>query len=177
MVQICELIKFDSILVIDEKGDLLNEGLHLYVDYKNLGSPFEKVIHVISDGYKKINIENENCKRIKFFPDEIPIQKEGVLHKTSAISIDKEILAAFKDSNDLRTLYDADNKYNFLNQNDIIQIIDYEKREGEFFEKITTKYNIRLKTYLDENADEYYLHKLLKKQLGEDIEDESLINV
>ncbi len=177
MIHIWGLLKFDRITAIDEKGDALNDMLQIYVDYKASKNPFDKVIHVIGEKHDNVVVEMENCKKQKIFPDKIPIKVQGVFHKATPVIINKIIIDVFKENDTLNTLYDIDKRYNFLKENDLVQIIDNEKTDTSYFIKITASYNIKLETYLAENAAIYNIRKMLEKQLGENLNVESFINV
>jgi hypothetical protein len=178
LLSIWGLVKFDDILVIDEKGDALNQLLHIYVDFKNTNGPFARISKIIVKGEHQTNVEKVGCKRINIFPEIFPEPKQGKIHKEQKIAIDKSTFTSLlRTDRDIKAIYDDDSKYDFLNQRDIIQVINDEKGNEELFIKITAKYKIKLKNYLEENNGSDYLNELIKNQIGKELNSEKFINV
>lgn len=177
-VAIWGLIKFDDILVIDEKGDKINKFLHLYVDYNRPNGPFERMLYVMGRGHEQIAIEKEDYKRIKVFPDKIPPLTVGKFHEANLILLDKETFSRLlKGDRDLKAVYDDDGRYDFLSQSDTIKIASKETGNAEIFIKVTCKYKMKLEDYLNENDDNYYLKELVEKQLAKELNKEDMINI
>jgi hypothetical protein len=66
-IRIVGLIKYSDILVVDEKGDSINDMPHLYIDFNIKNGPFEKVVFSYNEGSEEVPIEKEKYKRIKIF--------------------------------------------------------------------------------------------------------------
>ncbi|MDB5200483.1 MAG: hypothetical protein JWO92_2446 [Chitinophagaceae bacterium] len=176
-VSIWGLVKYEDILVVDEKGDVLNKLLHLYVDFKHSNGPFGRLIHVIENGYNTISVEKEDSKRIKVFPEIIPELKKGKIYKNKSIKISKTTFTSLIKSEMLiKALYDDDDKYGFLDERDIIQVVSDDDPD-ELFIKITCKYKIKLSKYLEENKETYNLSNLIKDQIGKELNKDKFINV
>ncbi|MBN1262783.1 MAG: hypothetical protein JW991_00320 [Candidatus Pacebacteria bacterium] len=76
-LEVYRLIKYDSILAIDEHGDIYNSVPHLYVIWNDKGGPFDPdlawprlKVNRIGMGFKTFRPIQK--KRISFFPKPIP---------------------------------------------------------------------------------------------------------
>ncbi len=176
-VSVWGLLKFEDIVITDEKGDIVNNLPHFYVDFKNLNGPFSRILHVIDHKNEVIFIKKEDYRRIKIFPNSIPESKKGKIHTRQSISLDTRLIKSLKNyKEDAFSFYDNDGKYNFLNPKDIVSVSMPDNMEGEIFLKITNKYNIQIKDYLAEYADDYFINQTIQDQLGT-VDFDGFINV
>lgn len=171
------IVRYNDILLIDEKGDSLNKLLHIYIDFNRTKGPFSKLLNVIKKGDEEVLIEKKTSKQIKIFPEVILESK--VVDKTRVpILIDENTFAGLlKYDSKINALYDNDEKYIFLNQKDIIKVENIEKKDEPVYLKITNKYKMKIKDYLEENNNDYFLQKSIKDQISSKLNTEDLINV
>jgi hypothetical protein len=103
------LIRFDDMVVIDDKGDTLYRFPHIFTDFDDSKGRFAGILEFLEfgreqcllDGYKQINI----------FPKNFSKPKLGKLHKNKEITLERHFLARLNSgSEDFFALYATDNK-------------------------------------------------------------------
>lgn len=124
-------IRFDSIALIDEKGDTEYGCPHIFVmDFHHERGPF-------SGGFEHLELNEhryeslDGLKRVKIFPEEFPIPSFGTVYKDRFISVDDRTRTTIKHNQDGITLYDADKSYSYLKPTDVIAVDKSEDREGK----------------------------------------------
>ena len=123
-------IRFDSIALIDDKGDTKYECPHLFVDFHHERGPF-------SGGIKYLELNEhqheslDGFKRVKIFPEEFPKPSFGTVYKDRFISVDDRTRTNIKHNQDGITLYDADKRFSYLKPTDVIAVDKSEDREGK----------------------------------------------
>ncbi len=183
------IIFFEDILVIDGKGDSLHSCPHIFVDFKLLREPFRGFWYFLEINNRKIELDEDEFKRVKVFPKKFPKIKKGKVYKDKSIQLDSETFRIFKRNVDyVSAFFDIDKKYNFLNVRDIILVSseekDQEKDQEKVFIRITHKYSITVKKYLDNaikehqvNSSRSYLRKTIEKQVGRKINNQESLTV
>lgn len=166
------LVRFDEMMVIDDKGDSLYQFPHIFVDFSGRG-PFE--------GYfRHLKTERGNClldnyKKVEIFPASFPKPKIGKLHKEKEISLERHFLHRINyGKDDFTTLYEVDGKYDFLKTCDVIGVPHPENAGGKNYIEITYKKSLKLKDYLLSNPSKEYS---VQEQLGKNLGPEDIINV
>lgn len=137
------LIRFDSIALVDDKGDTEYDCPHLFVDFHHEHGP-------LSGGFKYLELNKhqhlslDGLQRVKVFPEEFPKPSFGTVYIDRFISLDDRIRTTIKNNQNGITLYVADQRYSYLKPTDVIATEKSEDREGKAtLLKIT---NIRVTT-------------------------------
>ncbi|MHA2314882.1 MAG: hypothetical protein ACXACF_06295 [Candidatus Hermodarchaeia archaeon] len=173
------IIFFEDILVIDDKGDISNSYPHIFVDFKPSKGPFRGFWYYLEIDGQKIELDDNEFKRVKVFPQKFPEIKKGKVYKRKTIQWDSETLRLFKVSTDrISVLFDVDGKYDFLNVRDVILVSDKEEHKEKVFIKVTYKYSTTVKKYLKDNK--YLLRESkesIERQVGRKVKDNESMTV
>lgn len=137
------LIRFDSVVLVDDKGDTEYECPHLFVDFHHKRGPFSghmKYLELNKHQHELL----DGLKRVKIFPEKFPKPSFGTVYKDRFISVDDRTRTTIKHNQDGITLYDADKRYSYLKPTDVIAVDKSEDSEGKTTPlKIT---NVRITT-------------------------------
>jgi hypothetical protein len=171
------LIRFDSIVLIDDKGDSEYNCPHLFVDFHIKRSPFSFFFE-----YIELNEHDtdsvKGLKRITIFPKTFPRPSFGKIHKERLIVFNDSTRETLKHSRRRITIYDADKKYAYLKPTDVIGIEKTEDKDGKkTLLKIT---NIRVATgkeLLDSCDNDPQLRQEIENQLSRKLKPDEEIQV
>jgi len=123
-------IRFDSIALIDDKGDTEFECPHIFVDFHHERGPF-------SGGYEYLELNEhrheslDGLKRVKIFPDKFTRPSFGTIYKDRTISVDDKTRRTIMQNQNGIILYDTEKRYSFLKPSDVIAVDKSEDREGK----------------------------------------------
>jgi len=166
------LLPFGDMLVIDDKGDAFNTFPHIFMDFP--AKPSKDNIFPKSRSFLKYGneeIKDDGYTRKKIFPQVFPEIKYGKIYITKPVEWDKETLRVFQMSSEIvRSLFDVDGKYEFLNPCDVILVAGAEDRGEKKFIKITQKYKTTLADYLKINGG-ISARESIERQVGRRIND------
>lgn len=159
------LIEFESMEVIDEKGDNHFDFPHIYIDFKGKNGPFAGFWQDIILDNQEIDLEGENFKKIAFFPPEFPLHQKGIVYKDKIIEIPTRIMQQIKNGN-TKELVAIDTRYDFLNQRDQVACVEKGHNTQKTSIEVLHKYKTNIKGYF-EKYEEYYREQI-KKELEEE---------
>jgi predicted Zn-dependent protease with MMP-like domain len=160
------LIEFESMEVIDEKGDSQYDFPHIYVDFKGKNGPFAGFWNYLIINNQQIDFQKERYKHIVFFAKEFPLINRGVVHKDKIIELSMRIAQRIKNDY-MKDLLAVDDRYDFLNQRDQVAYVEKEHNKERKSIEVLYKYKTSVKEYC-EKYDEHY-----RDQIKKDIEEES----
>ncbi|MEW8059447.1 MAG: restriction endonuclease [Candidatus Thiodiazotropha endolucinida] len=164
MYIIKELVRFDEMVVIDDKGDNFYHYPHIFVDFKGDNGPFHSVHKYLESKDQQYDISD--YKRIDIFPGSFDKPKIGTIYKDKAVTLDKRTLMLMNRNDASLRLYDCSKKYAFLEPRDVISVENTNESEGETtFIQITHKHTTQVKDYL-QNNDTGYLKQPIEEQVG-----------
>lgn len=167
------LIRYNEMLVIDDKGDNLYKFPHIFVDFDRASGPFAGSLEFINVGNSAIWLKD--CKRIKKFPAAFPLPKIGKIHEKKGITLDDQHFMMLKNGNaHFFALYDVDGKYDFLKQRDVVPIENKNDGGSKYYLQITHVESIKMKDYLQRGE---HLGRDIEQQLGRKPNLEETINV
>lgn len=163
------LIRFDSIVFIDEKGDNECDFPHLFVDFHIERGPFSGVIQ-----YVEINEHHreslDNLKRVNIFPETFPKPSFGTVYKDKLIVLDDRTRATLKYNSGGITLYDSGDKYAYLKPADVIGVEKTEDKDGKkTLLKITNSRVATGKELLDLSKDDPPIRREIENQIARDL--------
>lgn len=123
------LIRFDSIVFIDDKGDSYYKCPHLFVDFHGERGPFSG-----TNEYLEINEHRseslDGLKRATIFPEKCPEPRFGAIYKDKFIELDDMTRRTINHSSDCITIYDSGGKYAYLKPTDVIGVENTEDHDG-----------------------------------------------
>lgn len=167
------LVRYDEMLVIDDKGDDWHRFPHIFVDFDGRTGPIAGALEFIKIGDRTVLLKD--FKHIKKFPALFQPPKVGRIYEEKGISLNDRLFSLLKNGNDqFCALYDIDGKYNFLKQKDIIAIDNKDTSGTKYYLQITHTESIKVKDYLKNNA---HLEWDITQQIGRKPEPEETINV
>lgn len=170
------IVKYDDILLIDEKGDFNYKMPHIYVDYSNELGPFAGCLTFVELNSQQYSPEEDGYKRVEYFPKEIRKIRNGKIYKNKSIQLNQTASEEFRNYK-VESIYCLDDKYDFLKPRDIIKL-EYEnggQKEDQFIQ-ITHKFLTSKSKLVKKSKEPYKLEQSIKVQLGE-IGDNQKINV
>jgi hypothetical protein len=169
------LIKYADIAIIDDKGDIYYNFPHIYADFVHNMGPFDRHANILKINNKKINL-TEDYKRINVFPKKFKKEKFGKIYKNKKILLNTESQKEFKDYR-LDTICKTDEKYDFLNSRDVIQIGNQGTEAEEKFIQITYKFKANTKEAIEQSLSPYETKRNIELQLGRTPADNEEINI
>lgn len=155
------LLHFDDMLIIDEKGDVVYDFPHIFVDGKAFKWTWEK----IEIGNTEIDVYTEKYKRIKYFPSTFLKGKKGKIHEDKTISFAKHDYICHVDGKEYLALFDLDNTYTNVNIRDYIPLQKgpSEQSSSQEYLEVTHIYKIKVSEFI---KDASYLKGQIDKQVG-----------
>lgn len=164
------LVRFDSIVLVDDKGDSEYDFPHLFLDFHGERGPFSS-----SFQYLEINERQheslDGLKRVDIFPESFPRPTFGTIYDDKFIVVDGRTRARLKNTSRSIILYDVDKQYSYLKPTDVIAVDKSEDREGNrTLLKITNVKVSKGKELLESCEDNPSLAEDLRNQLSRPIE-------
>lgn len=174
------IVKYSEIALVDDKGDVLYDFPHLYVDFVGKFGPFVGIWNTLKIGNMKIDL-TDDYKRIKAFPDKFQKLGFGKIYKDKKIILNPESLAEFKE-HPLNALYESDKSYSFLNPKDVISVANTGDKSKEWMSEdsliqITYKFKAKIKDYVELSMNPYETRRIINIQLGRDFDENEKINI
>jgi hypothetical protein len=168
------LIRYDEMLVIDDKGNEWHKFPHIFIDFDFQTGP-------IAGSYEFLEIGNrfqspKDYKRVKKFPASFPLPTIGKIHEKKGITLSDENFSMLKHGNDMFfALYDCDGRYNFLKPRDVVRIENQDQdNSSKYYLQITHAESLKVKDYIKQNPQ---LEWSVKQQIGEKLDLEKSLNV
>lgn len=175
------LIRFEDMLVIDDKGDILYDFPHIFIDWQFPYGPFSGTLYTLTIDGNRIDFQEKEYKKIDFFPKKFPEIKKVKLHKDKAIEWDIETLRLFNiNSEVIDTLFDIDGKYSFLEPRDAILVaggLAFGSSQEKVFIKVTHKYITTVKEYIEYWQQPELIKQNIERQVGRNVQDNESITV
>lgn len=168
------LIKYDEMLVIDDKGDNSNKFPHIFVDFDLKDGPIAGSYEYIEVNGEDISIEG--YKRVNKFPKSFSEPVIGKIHEKKGITLNDPDFSMLKHGNkSFRTLYEYDGRYNFLKISDIVLVLNQDNESSsKYYLQITHIDNKKLKDYIKLNPNEEWM---IKRQIGDNPDMNKILNI
>jgi hypothetical protein len=169
------VIFFEDMLVIDEKGDAEYLFPHIFINFRVQSGPFRFFFRSLRVGNQEAPLENE-YEQATVFPVTFPPVRKAKVYKDCAIQLDEDSRRRFGSSYSLKSLFDVDGKYGFLDQGDVIRVegVKSPADDKEAFIEITCKYETGAKEYVTEHPE---LREQIEKQTGKKLNDNDGLTV
>jgi hypothetical protein len=169
------VISFEDMLVIDEKGDAEHLFPHIFIDFRTQSGPFRFFFRSLRIGNQETPL-NDEYKQVPVFPATFPPPRKRKVYRDRAVQLDEDSRRRFGSSYSLKSLFDVDGKYGFLDQGDVIRVegVKPPADDKEAFIEITCKYETGAKEYVTERPE---LREQIEKQTGKKLNDNDALTV
>lgn len=172
MLTVDGLLPYSNIATVDEKGDVLYECPHIFVDFGPRG-PFDGWWQALEIGGQTVHL-TEKFKRITVFPKTFTIEPPHTA--TSSISVDQQTVKEFGEYKDLGVLFAIDKKYKKLKARDVVSVKDAAPKSGqELILQITYIGRAKVSDYLSEVKESWKHRAVINTQVGRDVADDETV--
>jgi len=164
------IIRYDDMLVIDDKGDSWNELPHIFVDFVD-GSPVSGTIAYLEKGQRHIGLDEFSLKAV--FPKSFPEPKFGKIYDAEGLALPDNLSEQHVNfRGNLNSLYDVDGRYDYLKPSDVA-VIRFGQKDDRFIQ-ITHRFQVTGDELL---KDQPQLLWEIKQQIGREPLAEDVIQV
>ena len=175
-LEVYGLLKFEDIAYYDEKGDVMHNFPHIYVDFASKNGPFKRLFYFLNVDNRYLDVVREGYKQIKIFPNTFPNTALGKIYSEQKVKLDDSTISSMKSGqHGLQALYDISNKYAFLNPHDVIGVATYRSAEESYI-KITCKYSSKFKEYINLMNDPF-ICGVITEQIGKQLGDDDVLSI
>jgi hypothetical protein len=170
------LVRFDSIAVIDGEGDVVHRCPHVYVDFQAGRGPFAGFWEWLEIG-ERSRVPREGLKRAKKFPKTFSLPRIGVIYRDKTIVLNNRTHALFEARSAwMHSIYDCDDRYEFLNPSDVIGVEQSGGGGGKKdLIKITHKRKVLAADILECRKDNPMAGHDIEEQIGRPLESSDII--
>ncbi len=168
------LVRYDEMLVIDDKGDEWHKFPHIFVDFDSRMGPFAGSYEYLEKG-ENSQPSIEGYKRVKKFPASFSSPTIGKIHDKKGITLSDQDFSMLKHGNDMFfALYELDGRYNFLNPRDLVKIENQDQNDSsKYYLQITHVESAKVKDYLKLNPQSEWM---IERQIGAKPDAEKTLN-
>lgn len=153
------IIRYEDMLVIDDKGDSWKEVPHIFVDFVD-GSPVSGTIEFLEKGHRYIRLDEFSLEEV--FPKSFPEPQFGKIHDEEGLALPDTICEQIVNfRGNLDTLYDVDGRFAHLNPSDVA-VIRFGHEDDQFIQ-ITHRYKLSASDML---RDEPHRVWQIQQQIG-----------
>ena len=168
------LIRYNEMLVIDDKGDSWHKFPHIFVDFDSRFGP-------IAGTYEYMEIVKnfqsiKDYKRIDKFPKSFPDPITGKIYEKKGVKFSDQDFSMLKHGNEmLYAIYECDDRYKFLKPKDIVKVENQDSESSSiYYLRITHVENVKLKDYFQKYPDSKWM---IERQIGENPDMEKILNI
>lgn len=172
------IVLFDDMLIIDDKGDVIFNFPHIFVDFQYDEGPFKaKWSYLKGDGQVIELGEDDGYKKISIFPQVFPKIKRGKVYEDKFVDFDNETWRLLRIGSSVikSSFFDIDGKYTFLNPRDVIGVAGVDIKTEQSLLEITNKYKTTVREYIQKMGKEERVN--LERQIGRVMKDKEKLNV
>lgn len=172
------LVKFSAMEFIDDKGDEAYQCPQIYVDFLGDRGPFVGFWQEVK--FSEHHREHlDGLKRVEVFPKTFARPVFGVVHKDNFITVNDRLRTVLQNAWDGDfTIYDADERYAYLNPTDVIGVDKGSNQSAkDILLKITNVRMLKGQALLDECAENPPLKYQIEAQISGEIDPEANFRV
>lgn len=170
MFHINGIIRYEDMLVIDDKGDSWNEVPHIFVDFVD-GSPVSGTLEYIMKGEQQVLLDEFSLQAV--FPKSFPKPKFGTIHDEQGLALPNTISEQYVNFRvNLHNLYAVDDRFAHLTPGDVA-VIRFGHKDDRFIQ-ITHRYELSGSKLL---RDEPHLAWQVKQQIEREPTADDVIDV
>lgn len=169
------LIRYDEILVIDDKGDSWHKFPHIFVDFDSRIGPIAGSYEYLEIG-EKGSVSLKDYKRVNKFPKSFPEPTTGTIHEEKGIKLNDPDFSMLKHGNEMfYALYECDGRYNFLKPKDLVKIENEDpESSSRYYLRITHVESLKLKDYIKKYPESKWM---IERQIGENPDTKKVLNI
>lgn len=133
------IIRYQDMLVIDDKGDSWNEIPHIFTDFDD-GSPVSGTLAFLESGQREIGLDGFSRKT--FFPETFPEPMFGKIYDQEGLALPEGFCEQYLNfrGGDLDKLFDVDGRFAHLKPNDVA-VVRFGQKDDRFVQ-ITHRYKM-----------------------------------
>ncbi|MCT8330352.1 restriction endonuclease [Albidovulum sediminis] len=164
------IIRYEDMLVIDDKGDSWKEVPHIFVDFVD-GQPVSGTLEFLMKGERQILLDDFSLESV--FPASFPKPQFGKIHDEEGLALPDSIseqIANFRGNFD--TLYDVDSRFAHLKPGDVA-VVRFGQKDDRFIQ-ITQRYKLSGSDML---RDDPHLAWKIKQQIEREPRADDVIDV
>lgn len=167
------LIRYDEMLVIDDKGDTWHKFPHIFVDFDSKTGPIAGSYEYLEVGEKSISLEG--YKRVSKFPKSFSSPIIGTIYEEKGITLNDPDFSMLKHGNEsFHTLYECDGRYSFLKPKDIVLILNHDTEgSSKHYLRITHIERTKMRDYLKKNPEARWM---IERQVGQKLNMKTTLN-
>jgi hypothetical protein len=171
------LIRFDSIVFIDDKGDIEHKYPHVFVEFHAERGPFAGVFQFL-----ELNEHHheyiKGLSRISVFPKDFPAPSFGTLYSDRTLALGDQARASVRFNSGDVTIYDARQEYTYLKPTDVIAFDKALERDGQkTLLKITSTRAMKGRELLALYVDNPSLKFDVEQQIGRELRPKDEVQV
>ncbi|MGJ5155396.1 hypothetical protein [Bradyrhizobium sp. HKCCYLR1023] len=175
------LLPYADIIFVDPNGDAQYNCPHLYAEFTDASGPYSGFYERLFLKSEQISLD-DSWRRIEVFPKTFSRLglKESQRRQSEKIILDSGTLKGINDySTTLDTLIAVDDRYNFLQQRDIVEIANSARQTNDRDSAVVVRYihRGRLADYLKDQNDRYRVRETAKRQIGRQVDDEEQVTI
>lgn len=133
------IIRYEDMVVIDDKGDSWNEVPHIFVDFSD-GSPVSGTLAYLEKGQQEIGLDG--FVRKAFFPKTFPEPIFGKIYDEEGLALPERLCEQYANfrGGDLDKIFDVDGRFAHLEPSDVA-VIRFGTKDDRFVQ-ITHRYKL-----------------------------------
>lgn len=168
------LVKYDEMLVIDEKGDAWHKFPHIFLDFDSRFGPIAGTSEYLEIGKNYQSLKG--YRRVDKFPKSLPEPATRKIHEKKGVKFSDQDFSMLKHGNEiLNAIYECDGRYKFLKPKDIVKVENQDNESSSvYFLCITHVENVKLGDYFKKHPDSKWM---VERQIGENSDMEKNLNV
>ena len=167
------LIRYDEMLIIDDKGDGWHKFPHIFVDFDFRTGPIAGTYEYLETGERFQSLGG--YKRIKKFPKSFPTPTIGKIYEDKGITLNDPDFNMLKHGNEsFHTLYECDGRYSFLKTKDIVLVLNQDTEgSSKYYLRITHVESGKMEDYLKKNPEAQWM---IERQVGQSPDMKATLN-
>lgn len=144
------IIRFEDMLVIDDKGDSWIKIPHIFIDFVD-GSPVSGQFAYLEKGQRQVRLDGFSRKPV--FPKSFPSPAFGEVYDNEGIALPREICDQYVNfrGGDLDKLFDVDGRFAHLKPSDVA-VVRFGQKDDRFIQ-ITQRYQLSGEDLLREHPE------------------------
>lgn len=171
------LVKFDSIALVDDKGDAAHKCPHVFVDFHPERGPCAGVFHHLELN-EHHHEDVDDLSRISVFPGQFSAQTFGAIYDDRSLAVDEQARAALRLNSGDITIYDLRQQYTYLKPTDVIPLEGAKDHDGQqVLVKITNTRSMKGSELLALFEDNPHLRCSVEQQIGRELKPKDKVHV
>jgi hypothetical protein len=120
-IKVFRLVRYDDMLVIDDKGDSSYPMPHIFIDFTVHDGPYAGKVVQLTAGINKVDIKEYS--RVTMLPKKLPRINYGTFYRSAPIVLNREDFDGFRRGAGVDTIFDTSGKYRYLKVGDLALVV------------------------------------------------------